>query len=187
MAVTLFRKPTIWIFLLMVGFTSTASADFGTWLHNKKMAFYRNAAWPDPFNEVDALQTVAPFEVMKTNGWRLHNTIGHELFRAGDGALLAAGHNRVRWIATQAPLARREIYVLEGANPNETGARVAAVRDAVAGLAVDGVSPQILVTHSVPATTPGSMATKINRDRFENIPVPKLPTTTASGQQGAAE
>ncbi|WP_221225443.1 hypothetical protein [Aporhodopirellula rubra] len=187
MAVTVFRKPTIWIFLLMIGFTSTASADFGTWLHNKKMAFYRNAAWPDPFNEADAIQVVTPFEIMKNNGWRTHNTIGHELFRAGDGALLAAGQNRVRWIATQSPLNRREIHVLEGVNSAETDARVAAVREAVAGLAIDGIEPQILVTAAIPPTTPGSMATKINRDRFENIPVPKLPTTTASGQQGVAE
>jgi len=187
MAVTFLRKPTIWMFVLIAGITSTAHADFGNWLHRKKMAYYRSTAWPDPFNEADALQTMAPFEVMKRNGWRTHNTIGHELFRAGDCALLASGQNRVRWIATQSPAHRRTIYVLEGGTPEDTAARTAAVREALAGFPDDGMPTQVLVTRSVPATTPGALATKINRDRFENTPTPKLPSTSASGQQGAVE
>lgn len=187
MAVINLRKPTIWIFVLAMGFSSTVHADFGTWLHNKKMAYYRNTAWPDPFNEVDAMQTVAPFEVMKSNGWRTHNTIGHELFRGGDGVLSASGQNRVRWIATQSPHNRREIHVLEGVNATETAARVAAVREAVASMNLNGAEPQVFVTQSVPATTPGALATKINRDRIQFNPKPVLPSTSASGQAGAVQ
>ncbi len=187
MAMTLIRKPTILIFVVMTGLTSTVNADFGTWMHRKKMAYYRNTAWPDPFNEADAMQVVMPFEAMKRNGWRAHNTISAGLFRPGDGALLASGHSRVHWIATQSPESRREIYVQEGRNPEETAARVASVRESVAGMTLGGIEPQVLVTSIIPSTTPGNRATKINRDQFENMATPKLPTTTASGQQGVVE
>ncbi|SMP53847.1 hypothetical protein SAMN06265222_104162 [Neorhodopirellula lusitana] len=187
MAVKLIRKPTILIFMMLATVTTTVSADFGTWMHRQKMAYYRNQAWPDPFNEADAVQVVQPFEIMKNNGWRTHNTIGHALFRAGDGALLASGQNRVRWIATQSPTARREIYVLQGRTQEETKARMASVREAVAHYVGDGVEPTILVTTTEPSTTPGAIATKINRDRIEQMALPKLPTTTASGQQGVTQ
>lgn len=189
---TLIRKPMFAIiafataFSLVVGDNEPASADFGSWLHRQKMAYFRNSAWPDPFTEADALQTVEPFEIMKNNGWRTHNTIGHNLFRAGDGALLASGHARVRWIATQSPQSRRNIHVLKGRTQQETTARVASVQEACRVLLPEGVEPQIFVTTIEPATTPGALATKINRDRLENTPVPKLPTSTASGQAGVA-
>jgi hypothetical protein len=86
-------------------FASNASADWHTFWHNVHVGTHRNNAWPDPFNEADAIQVVSPFERMKNNGWRVHNTIGHELFRGGDGALLASGNKRVEWISSQAPAA----------------------------------------------------------------------------------
>ncbi|WP_430452784.1 hypothetical protein [Rhodopirellula europaea] len=168
--------------------TQTASADWGSLVHQMHVGYHRNVAWPDPFNEVDALQVVMPFEAMKHNGWRMHNTIGHELFRGGDGALLAAGQNRVRWIATQAPETRREIYVLRGANQAETQSRLKSVRDAVDNYVLDGQpQPQVLVTTIEPATSPGVMATKINRERLEQMAAPKLPTTSAAGQAGITQ
>lgn len=187
MAVTLIRKPTIVMFVLIASVAATASADFGTWWHRQKMVYYRNTAWPDPFNEADAAQVVEPFEIMKRNGWRTHNTIGHNLFRDGDGALLASGQNRVRWIATQSPEQRRNIHVLKGRTQEETRARVASVQKVVDELSVSGIEPQIFVTTIEPATTPGNMATKINRERLEQMAAPKLPTTSASGQQGVAQ
>ena len=187
---TLIRKPMFAIvafatvFSVVVGEKQPASADFGNWLHRQKMSFFRNSAWPDPFTEADAHQVVEPFEIMKNNGWRTHNTIGHNLFRAGDGALLASGHARVRWIATQSPESRRDIHVLKGRTQKETAARVASVQEACRVLLPEGVEPQIFVTTVEPSTTPGALATKINRDRLENTPIPRLPTSTASGQSG---
>lgn len=187
MAVIFQRKSTILMFMVVTMTAATASADFGSWLHRQKMTFFRNSAWPDPFNEADALQTVAPFEIMKQNGWRSHNTIGHNLFRSGDGALLASGQNRVRWIATQCPEAHREVHVLEGRTAEETSQRVESVREAIKSLEITGTQPRVFVTTIEPSTTPGAIATKINRDRFEQMAAPKLPTTTASGQAGVTE
>lgn len=187
MAVIFQRKSTILMFVLVATFSATASADFGNWLHRQKMTYFRNSAWPDPFTEADALQTVAPFEIMKRNGWRVHNTIGHNLFRSGDGALLASGQNRVRWIATQCPEAHREIHVLEGRSAEETANRIASVREAIKALDRDGSQPRVFVTTIEPSTTPGAIATKINRDRIEQMAAPKLPTTTASGAAGVTQ
>ncbi|CAN0479883.1 unnamed protein product, partial [Hapterophycus canaliculatus] len=94
--------------------------------------------------------------------------------------------NRVRWIATQSPQNRRDIHVLKGRTQEETAARVASVQDACRALLPEGIEPQIFVTTIEPATTPGAIATKINRDRLQEMPAPKLPTTTASGQSGVA-
>ncbi len=97
------------------GCGSVAQADWDSFWHGVHVDYARVNAWPQPFNDVDARQARAPFEVMKQNGWRAHNTIGHELFRDGDAVLTAAGNRRVLWIASQAPMNRRTIYVLQGA------------------------------------------------------------------------
>lgn len=164
---------------------TSASADWNTFWHNIHVGFHRNNAWPDPFNEADAMKVVTPFEIMKANGWRMHNTIGHELFRPGDGALLASGHNRVHWIATQAPMTRRTVYVLRGSSKVETDARVVSVRHALSNMHINGPIPSVLITDTEPATAPGGWATKINREWLENLAAPRLPSESSSGQAGA--
>jgi hypothetical protein len=176
------------IALIVVATTATsASADWHEFWHNLHVGFYRNHAWPDPFNEADSLDVVAPFEIMTANGWRLHNTIGHELFRSGDGALLASGHKRVHWIATQAPAARRTVYVLRGNSQPETEARVASVRQTLSSLHMNGSEPVVLVTDIEPSTSSGEWATKINREWINHMAAPRLPTESASGTSGATQ
>ena len=176
------------IAVVVVATTATsATADWNHFWHNIHVGYARNNAWPDPFNEVDAAQVVMPFEIMKANGWKMHNTIGHELFRDGDGALLASGHRRVHWIATQAPTARRTVYVLRGDSQSETDARVAAVRHTISSLHLNGPAPAVLVTDIEPAAASGAWATKINREWLEHLTAPRLPEQSASGNQGVAE
>ena len=175
------------IAMAVVATTATsASADWNwnSWWHGMHVGFHRNNAWPDPFNEVDAAQVIAPFEVMKANGWRLHNTIGHELFRPGDGALMASGNRRVHWIATQAPESRRTVFILKGQSEAETAARVASVQATLAKIPMDGPSPQVLVTAIEPPTASGDWATKINREWLDHLTAPRLPSQSATGEQG---
>ena len=173
------------VLLLVAMGAGTAAADWNDFWHGLHIGYHRNNAWPQPFSEADAYQVVAPFEIMKRNGWRVHNTIGHELFRQGDGVLLAAGHNRVRWIATQAPVAHREVFVLRGKDDVETEARIASVRNALSRLQTVGPPPQVYLTDVEPATASGAWATKIHRDRIQQMVPPKLPSTSGSGQAGA--
>ncbi len=175
------------IAVIAVATTATsATADWNHFWHNLHVGYHRNNAWPDPFNEVDAADVISPFEIMKANGWKMHNTIGHELFRGGDGALLASGYRRVHWIATQAPTARRTVYVLRGNSQQETDARVDSVRHTLANLYVNGPTPAVLVTDVEPATASGAWATKINREWLEHLTAPRLPTESASGNASAA-
>ena len=181
------RKTRILLVLLGVGlFASNASADWHSFWHNVHVGTQRNNAWPDPFNEADAMQVVAPFEVMKNNGWRVHNTIGHELFRGGDGALLASGNKRVEWIASQAPTKRRDVYVMRGRTTEETQARVASVRQSLASLGTAN-PPQVWITDIEPTTASGAWATQINRSWLQELPTPRLPNTSASGKEGVAK
>jgi hypothetical protein len=170
------------VLLLFATTATSASAGWNDFWHGLHVGYHRNNAWPDPFNEVDAGEVATPFEIMKANGWRMHNTIGHELFRAGDGALLASGHRRVHWIATQAPAARRTVYVLAGSSHKETQARVISVRATLA--TVNGPVPAVLVTDVEPASSSGAWATKINREWLEHIPAPRLPSQSATGAAG---
>ena len=162
---------------------SSSFADWHTFWHNVAVGHHRTNAWPDPFREADALQVIAPFEIMKRNGWRLHNTIGHNLFREGDGGLLASGHNTVRWIATQAPESRREIYVVRARSESETQARVESVKEAVASVNRGERLVNVYVTDREPSSSSGAWLMQVQRDWLENVPAPVLPNTSASGTE----
>jgi len=163
---------------------TSVSADWDHFWHNVHVGYHRNNAWPAPFNEADALNVVTPFEIMKANGWRMHNTIGHELFRPDDGALMASGNKRVYWIATQSPVARRTVFVLRGGSERETASRVAAVQGIIDRIDAPGPSAKIQVTNVEPHHSSGAWATKINRDWLQNLATPRLPSTSAGGTVG---
>lgn len=169
---------------MVYGGCVTASADWDTFWYKIKLGFHRNNAWPQPFAEADARSAVEPFEIMKRNGWRLHNTISHDLFRASDGVLLASGNEKVRWITNYAPQDQRRIFVLEGRTQKETDARLASVRQTVEAVRGDNPSPEILTTTTEPGYSSGAVAVRVNRAWLEATPTPVLPTTSASGTAG---
>lgn len=165
---------------LVSGPQAAAAEWWDNFEHEMHVTYHRNNAWPQPFAELSAAQTRAPFEVMKQKGWLLHNTIGHELFRDGDGALTAAGRNRVHWIATQAPANHRVVHVLRGNSETETEARVEAVRVALEHMYITGPQPPVYITEVQPATSPGMRASQISRTALENMTPPVLPTSQSS-------
>jgi hypothetical protein len=162
-----------------------ANGDWHSFWNSIHVDYARNNVWPQPFVDADARAVQAPFVVMKHNGWRAHNTIGHELFREGDCSLNLAGNRRVDWIAKQAPQDRRVIYVLRGDTDQETIQRLESVHQRLASLQTGGPLPQVVVTDIEPAAASGGWATSINRQWIENLPAPKLPSTSASGTAGA--
>ncbi|QDS86611.1 hypothetical protein EC9_07840 [Rosistilla ulvae] len=166
---------------IIVGMATTATADWDSFWHHKKVAMHnckidylRNQSWPQPFLEHDAYKVRGPFETMANNGWRLHNTLSHEVFRPDDSILTAVGRNRVQWIATQTPANHRHIYVLQAATPEDTQRRVASVEEALAGLATVGVPPQVYVTAKVPTMASGEWNAQLSRKRREQMVAPKL-------------
>lgn len=173
------------VFVIGSAVAPLASADWGSFWHAKHVDYARNNVWPQPFVDVDAQAVQAPFAVMKHNGWRAHNTIGNELFRENDCSLNLAGNRRVEWIAKKAPQERRTIYVLRGVDDHETSLRLAAVHQSLASMQTGGTLPEVVVTDIEPSPASGGWATSVNRQWMQNIPAPKLPSTTASGSSGA--
>lgn len=166
-------------------FSQSADADWDAFWHSVHVDYHRNNAWPHPFWEAASAQTRAPFQVMTHNGWRSHNTIGHELFQSSDGALTPAGRGRVQWITSQAPEHRRVVHVLRGSNQRETEARLISVRTTIDNLHFAGPPPEVVVTNTQPATVGGAWANQINRKWLDSLPAPRLPASGSGSESGA--
>lgn len=149
--------------------------------------YRRNNAWPEPFQELDAIQVITPFEIQKNNGWKLNNTIGAEKFRLADSELQPSGRESLRWIATQAPANRRVVHVLRGRTQVETDARVASVEKALGQYAFNGSTPTVSVTDRLPPSYSGAWATKINRAWLEELAAPVLPSQTSQGSNSVTQ
>ena len=141
--------------------------------HRAGVDFARNVAWPQPFRGADSISVIAPFEVMRDNGWRENNTLGTTLFST-ENALSAAGAIKVQWIVTQAPQNQRIVYVKSGITEQETNARVESVQLAVSQIIPSGPLPQILVTDIEPATSSGAYQTLVHRALIKTTPTPRL-------------
>lgn len=171
------KRRCLLLFALL-GTLSTGFAranDLEEFYHACHRDYQRSNIWPHPFREPVVFQTRAPFEVMTSNGWRAHNTIGDELFRSGDQVLNEAGMNRLSWIVSQAPVQRRVVFVLQGASAEETEARVTAVRRSIGSMYLTGPQPHVMVTDIRPGVSSGAWHTQLNRSRLSSQPAPLLP------------
>lgn len=177
-------KPLACAGFMVVAAASPVAADWNSFWHGVHIDYQRNNAWPHPFSEMAAAQTRMPFAVQRMNGWRLHNTISHELFRGGDGVLTAAGQQQLTHIATQIPPEHRVVYVVRGATPGETEARIDAVRSSLARMNLEGAMPEVMVTDRVPATGSGAMASAVNRAWMQALPSPRLPNDAGPSVRG---
>jgi hypothetical protein len=153
----------------------SASAGWNEFWHQFHLDYKRNQVWPDPFRHGDRDATRAPFIVMTNNGWRLNNTLGHDLFDAEKNELNHAGWRKVRWIVTEAPVHRRSIYVLYGPNPAATQARLESVRQSVIGIVGEEMMPPIMLTNRAPRGVAGDYVDQVDRSYRSSIPAPVLP------------
>lgn len=144
------------------------------WKHKTNVDIARNNSWPQPFRGEDANAVVAPFEVMKNNGWRENNTLGSTLF-SPEHQLSDAGSLKIQWILTHTPQSQRIIYVKTGKTRQETDARVESVQIAVSQiLPADVQLPEILVTDLDPPTSSGAYQTLVHRALIRTTPTPRL-------------
>ncbi len=142
--------------------------------------YYRNVYWPTPFTGQDLNAVTSYFNIQRENGWRLHNTVGNVLFDPQSNCLTGAGKDHVRSIVTTNPSARREIFVLHGATPQQTAQRIESVQVAVSTLLPTGELPQIYTTDRDAPGSRGDYQTKVYRDMMTKLPGPVLPPSTAS-------
>ncbi|AMV32506.1 hypothetical protein VN12_10305 [Pirellula sp. SH-Sr6A] len=169
------RKPGIAL-LVVLASSSATYADW-PWKHKASVDRARNNAWPQPFRAADAQAVVAPFEIMKANGWRENNTLGSLLFSQED-ELSEAGKLKIQWVLVHAPQSQRVIYVKSGSTKESTDARVESVQLAVSALMPTGALPQILVTEIDPPTSSGVYQNLVHRALIRTTPAPRLSTFT---------
>ncbi len=145
--------------------------EFKQSCHTDKL---RNSAWPQPFRGLDATAVVAPFEVMKSNGWREFNTIPDSFFN-GTNQLTDAGRLKVQQILAASPPNRKALFVVKSESQEQTAAKIESVEIAVSGLIPVGDLPPIQLTDVQPGTSSGAYQTIVNRALVKTTPIPRLP------------
>jgi hypothetical protein len=165
--------------IVLAGGARTASAVlFDSLAHNIKRGYHRNVDWPWPYICPDRLAAREPFEIMVQNGWRRQNLLGNHYFDPVTHQLTTAGELHVRWIMTQAPPARRQVFVEGSIDPAVTAERIAVTRQYASQVAIDGQTPQIFETHLMAEGRPAGMVDITNVRFMENMPAPVLPAST---------
>jgi hypothetical protein len=123
-----------------------------------------------------------PFEIMVRNGWRRQNMLGSHHFNPGTNKLTTAGELHVRWIMTQAPESRRQVFVERSIDPMVTAERLAATREFTERAALDGRVPSVTETNLVAEGRPAATIDWINVKYLENMPPPTLPDPQGSAR-----
>jgi hypothetical protein len=166
---------------LIAGWAGSASAVFvDSAAHYIRRGYYRNVQWPWPYVCPDRIAAREPFDIMIRNGWRRQNLIGSHYFQPGTNKLNVAGELQVRWIMTQAPPARRQVFIERSVDPNVTAARLATVREYATQVAIDGRVPPVAETSLMAEGRPAATVDWTNVQFIEHMPPPVLPPSQGS-------
>ncbi|HRX80142.1 MAG: hypothetical protein H6821_01570 [Planctomycetaceae bacterium] len=163
--------------------TSVTQAGWTEFWEGVHLDWHRMNCWPEPFVHADRDLVRQPLLAMTDNGWRMQNTLSDHLFDVEKNTLTQAGALKVRWIVTQAPPHRRTVFVLRGASPDATLARVEAVQESITQLVPQGARPEVLLTDVIPVGGSGDYFDAVDRALKDSIPPPRLPE--ASGPTGS--
>lgn len=170
------RRTTLaLVFVATIVTASVTRADWTAFWERVHLDWHRVNSWPEPFRHADRDLIRQPLLAMTDNGWRMQNTISDHLFDVESNHLTQAGALKVRWIVTQAPPHRRTVFVLRGATPDATLARVDAVQEAITKLVPQGDRPEVLLTDVIPVGGSGDYFDSVDRQLKDSIPPPRLP------------
>lgn len=142
-------------------------------------------AWPEPFVIPDREAVREPFRLMADNGWKLQNTFDDDLFSQETNELNLAGKMKLRWVMHEVPPHRRQIFVREAMNAEQTAARVASVHKYLTE-AFPGQTPAGVMTTRIPAAGgDGSYLYGVDSSYKAAIPVPRMPAAAPSNGSGS--
>lgn len=164
--------------------SAAALAGWNEFWHQAKTDYRRASDWPYPFVCADRMAQQAPLAVMVDNGWRRQNTLGGILFD-GEGKLTTAGRHKVKWIVTQAPLARRAVWVLRADDAEMTTARLDSVQTYIAQVLPEQPLPAVMATDQPPPGMNGDYLDAIDRSMRSTVPPPRLPTMSTEEGGGS--
>jgi hypothetical protein len=154
---------------------SVTEAGWGEFWYRVHVDLQRMHCWPEPFQQADKQVTIQPLIAMTDAGWCLQNTLSDHFFDPEKHLLSQAGKMKVRWIATQAPMHRRTIFVLRSLEPEATAARVNSIKEYLEKLLPEGPRPEVLLTDKIPPGAPGDYLDEVDRQHKSSIPAPRLP------------
>ena len=160
--------------VLTLSGSAAAMAGWSEFWHQSKTDYQRRKDWPYPFTCADRMAQRQPFEIMANNGWRRETTLGDVMFTA-EGELTTAGQHKVRWIVTQAPVARRTVWVLRGQDATATAQRVDQVQRYIERILPEGALPEVLVSDQPPPGMSGDYLDAIDRSMRTTVAPPRLP------------
>jgi len=160
-------------FIAIAGLSS-GCVNWSEMKHNAKTDALRNSSWPQPFRSADSMAVVAPFEVMKANGWAEFNTLANCYFDSSN-QLTDAGTLKLQEILTLTAKSKAPIFVEQGESQQSTADRVESMELAISALIPEGALPQIAVTNTSPPTSSGAYQTIVHRALIQTTPNPRLP------------
>ena len=165
---------------------TASNAGWGHFWRQVHADWHQSNAWPKPYSEADRHLTQAPFEAMVKNGWKMQNTLGAELFDSETQRLTRAGESKVHWILTQAPVNRRNVFVLNSPTEQATQTRLASVQLAVQRiLGTQTVQESsVMVIHTPPRYGSGDYLNRVRRSYEASTPNPRLPASSSNASSG---
>lgn len=165
--------------VLAMSSSAAAMAGWNEFWHQSKVDYKRSNEWPFPFRCADQMAVKQPLAMMVDNGWRRENTLGDEMFDLEKNTLNQAGRIKARWIATQAPVHRRTVWVYQGDTDEATTARVDSVQMELAKIVKNGPMPEVLTTQTPPPGASGDYLDAIDRAIRSSVQPPRLPALPA--------
>jgi hypothetical protein len=172
---------TLWLMLLLAPAVPVlAEEPVSCFVRSVVRDFKRRNCWPEPFICPDRAAVQEPFMVMVARGWERQNLLWDQFFEQGRPDLNEAGRLKVHWILTEAPSQHRVIYLQRCDRPEQTAARVAAVRQYAAQISQGQSDPAIVETNIAPPGTPAERIDVINRKFITTLPDPKLPDASST-------
>ena len=167
------------IAVLLISTAAPARAGFMTALmRDMNRGYHRNHCWPQPFAYQDYQSAKAPYAIMVQHGWRQQNIISDYHYEPDSTELNEAGQRHIRSVIANSPENRRILYVQRGVTPEQTEARVRAVRASAELLAVHGQQFDVQETHAVARSASGAEIHSAITKFDENRPPVTLPAAS---------
>jgi hypothetical protein len=177
------RLGELFVLLSVFVVASPAQAGWSEFWHRVHLDWHRMNSWPEPFQHADRQVTIAPLIAMTNAGWQQNNTL-HDHFFDHEGHLTRAGQLRAHWIATQAPLHRRTIFVLRDQNLERTNTRVESVHRYLQRVLPEDAQSQVILTDVIPPGGSGEYFDEVIRQRKSSMPEPRLPEMQSTSGGG---
>jgi hypothetical protein len=150
-------------------------AGWNEFVHRSLLDWHRNNAWPQPFVHVDRLSSCAPFVTMAQNGLCSEFTLGEYHFHPETQILTEAGRRKVIDILRRQPEGFSKVFVVRGADDQNSSIRLDSVQQAIAATQPHGAMPEVRFTDFQPRGLPASYIDAVGRKLDATVPDPRLP------------